>query len=441
MPDEISNAKNTKDAMRRKRTDTDNGKPRVCQEWQVYQKMTYQTQWKTEIDKEWDALTKKWEAENPGQPMKALRFNFMNTFLQAKYTEESEEVKDKVRKRQEAMKEEGSGDNSDKEADAKNKVFQKAIDKLSKTLASMGAAINAQTGWHVSFLVGGPEPRQSGKIITFMLHCEKSATDQTFEEYLGKEEYEKSYIEPFDDFLHDSFHDMKGKEKKATKEKKKAKEPREPRRSDRSLLLFISNISLGAPASVTLPLVPVPSVPSVTPDNVASALIPLATSTPILNDGNIKPTTDARAMDTDKNLPTTSRLEEVKAWMRNKKKDLPPAVDVDAYGPSFMAWWIVIQPTWRLANNSSFIYETPGMEDWRSLQKGGASGLYTIIIALSWWIKALSPADSSICAWTAIHDVNWVIDQIYEKIGGASQGKKQGCEEPSTSGKGKSIHN
>lgn len=101
------------------------GKPRVGQEWQVYQQMTYETQWKVEIDKEWDALTKEWEAKNPGQPMITSRFNFMNTFLQAKYKEESEEVKDEVKKRRAAMKEEGGGGNNDMEADAKNEAFQK----------------------------------------------------------------------------------------------------------------------------------------------------------------------------------------------------------------------------------------------------------------------------------------------------------------------------
>ena len=139
------------------------------------------------------------------------------------------------------------------------------------------------------------------------------------------------------------------------------------------------------------------------------------------------------------NLPTTCRPEEVKAWIKNKKKDSPPDVDIDAYGSSFMAWWIAIQPTWRLANDSSFVYATPAMEDWRSLHKGGAAGLYTVIVALSWWIKALPLADSSIRAWTAVHDVNWVIDQISEKIefGRASPGKKRGHEEPTPPGKGK----
>ena len=45
---------------------------------------------------------------------------------------------------------------------------QRAIDKLPKTLATLGESIQRQTGWNISFLVGGPEPRQNGQIITYM---------------------------------------------------------------------------------------------------------------------------------------------------------------------------------------------------------------------------------------------------------------------------------
>lgn len=108
-----------------------------------------------------------------------------------------------------------------------------------------------------------------------------------------------------------------------------------------------------------------------------------------------------------------------------------------------MAWWIAIQPRWRVADDSSFIYETPAGEEWHILHKGGSAGLYTVVVALSWWIKALPPAESSTRAWTAVHDVQWVIDQISENIEIASttspapQGKKRGCEESEESGRGK----
>lgn len=32
----------------------------------------------------------------------------------------------------------------------------------------MGEAIESQTGWNITFLVGGPEPINEGKIMTYM---------------------------------------------------------------------------------------------------------------------------------------------------------------------------------------------------------------------------------------------------------------------------------
>ena len=46
--------------------------------------------------------------------------------------------------------------------------FRSAIDKLPRTLSMMGESIFKQTGWFVTFLVGGPELHQNGKIMTFM---------------------------------------------------------------------------------------------------------------------------------------------------------------------------------------------------------------------------------------------------------------------------------
>ncbi|KIJ96580.1 hypothetical protein K443DRAFT_61295, partial [Laccaria amethystina LaAM-08-1] len=112
------------------------------------------------------------------------------------------------------------------------------------------------------------------------------------------------------------------------------------------------------------------------------------------------------------NLPTTSRPEAIAAWIKSKKKDIQPNIKADDYGSSFMAWWIAIQPKWRLADDSSFVYSMPAGEDWRFLHKGGSAGLYIVVVALSWWIKILTPDDSYIRVWTAVRDVTWVIDQI-----------------------------
>jgi hypothetical protein len=98
-------------------------KPRIPLEWQVYQLMTYESKWKPIIDEEWDELKKNWEEENPETKMTETRFNFMNTFLQEKYNQEPEDIKDQVRKRREIMKE-AAVDEVDAWNDEKNKAYQ-----------------------------------------------------------------------------------------------------------------------------------------------------------------------------------------------------------------------------------------------------------------------------------------------------------------------------
>ena len=50
-------------------------------------------------------------------------------------------------------------------------------------------------------------------------------------------------------------------------------------------------------------------------------------------------------------------------------------------------------------------------ENWQVLRKGGTSGIYVIVIALSWWIKAQHRAHN-VNAWAAVSDLLWVIEQI-----------------------------
>ena len=98
------------------------------------------------------------------------------------------------------------------------------------------------------------------------------------------------------------------------------------------------------------------------------------------------------------NLPTTSRPDEVAVWIRSRKKDSVPKVDADEFGSSFMAWWIAIKPDWRLSDDATFIYDVPNGEDWRQLHKGGSAGLYTVVVALSWWVGALPVEPPCSCA-------------------------------------------
>lgn len=100
-----------------------------------------------------------------------------------------------------------------------------------------------------------------------------------------------------------------------------------------------------------------------------------------------------------------------------------------------MAWWIALQPSWRVADDGSFNYEVPVDEDWGVLHKGGKAGLYTVVVALSWWVRALTPDIPAFRAWKAVEDIEWVINQIRRKC--AQTGKKRRLEETASSEKSK----
>ena len=214
------------------------GKPKILQEWQVYHQMTYESQWKAVIDDEWEKYKSTWEAENAAEELDVTRFMFMASFMRQKYLEETEEVQNKVKRRREELKEELEIEGEDKNVDYQkysklnvgmlnhNSPSCSTIDRLPRTLAVWGESIRKQTGWNISFLVGGPAPCQNGKIMTYMydtrltlarftlltnifnfrrLHCGNSQDGQDFRGFLGADEYDKHIITPFDDFLHEAF--------------------------------------------------------------------------------------------------------------------------------------------------------------------------------------------------------------------------------------------
>ena len=58
--------------------------------------------------------------------------------------------------------------------------------------------------------------------------------------------------------------------------------------------------------------------------------------------------------------------------------------------------------------------DVPQGETWQRLKKGGTSGIYVVIMGLSWLIGAeqseRSKKDTD--TWTVVEDISWVIQQI-----------------------------
>jgi hypothetical protein len=77
-----------------------------------------------------------------------------------------------------------------------------------------------------------------------------------------------------------------------------------------------------------------------------------------------------------------------------------------------MEWWKQIQPSWRTDEGSVALNrKTPRGETWQVLRKGGTAGIYVVVMALSWWIKAQQVQRDN-PAWMAVDDLSWVMQQM-----------------------------
>jgi hypothetical protein len=88
-----------------------------------------------------------------------------------------------------------------------------------------------------------------------------------------------------------------------------------------------------------------------------------------------------------------------------------------------MKWWTALQPSWRQKLvDGALATNIPADEKWEGLSKGGTAGIYTVIVALSWWIKVV-PATADGDAWVAVRDVAWVMGRICATLGSANKSR------------------
>ncbi|EDR04482.1 uncharacterized protein LACBIDRAFT_304605 [Laccaria bicolor S238N-H82] len=180
-------------------------KPKMLQAWQAYHALTYQTKWKPFIQERWTAYQEEWATEHPEESKPAKgRFQIMVEFIKEKYAGETPEIRAECEEYRKNRRDETPTALAGEEA-TKNIELQSAITRLPRSLAAMGASLMEQTGWNITILAGGPSPEHDGMIVSFLSHTGKTKSGETFEKFLGKQDYDASLLLPFERFLNSSF--------------------------------------------------------------------------------------------------------------------------------------------------------------------------------------------------------------------------------------------
>lgn len=95
-----------------------------------------------------------------------------------------------------------------------------------------------------------------------------------------------------------------------------------------------------------------------------------------------------------------------------------------------MLWWVKMQPTWR--GGERLDRTLPTETDWEPILRGGSNGLSMVVMALSWWVRAMgSNGHQDTELSVAIDDVKWVLSELVAMLSTANldTGKKRPREE------------
>ena len=71
-------------------------KSRTLQAWQAYQALTYESQWREEVDNKWGDYLATWNTANPDEKPEKTRLVYLMEFMKEKLAAETDEMKQKV---------------------------------------------------------------------------------------------------------------------------------------------------------------------------------------------------------------------------------------------------------------------------------------------------------------------------------------------------------
>ncbi|KAF9033671.1 hypothetical protein BJ165DRAFT_1309147, partial [Panaeolus papilionaceus] len=92
------------------------------------------------------------------------------------------------------------------------------------------------------------------------------------------------------------------------------------------------------------------------------------------------------------NLSTKHRPSLVHTWMRGSVRNrskVPTIHNVEKYGVDVLRWWKSLQPPRRVQDSQPpYSPETFSRNGgaWGDLVRGGSSGIYTVLMAVAWWV-------------------------------------------------------
>jgi hypothetical protein len=111
---------------------------------------------------------------------------------------------------------------------------------------------------------------------------------------------------------------------------------------------------------------------------------------------------------------------------------MPKIKNIMKYKVSWQKWWQGLQPKWRRLDDGTLSQEVPDInETWICLRRGGPNGIFVIVLAFSWWVKATDGIDDDKELHDALEDIIWVINHMAEApaLSGQLAGRKHAQED------------
>ena len=128
-------------------------------------------------------------------------------------------------------------------------------------------------------------------------------------------------------------------------------------------------------------------------------------------------------------LGYSGRPKEVGEWIKTRNFSNVPTLDLKCFVAAWWKWWEGLQPAWRVVQTRTTPDDYVAADDWPKLRKAGNNGIFTVILALSWWMENIKKGDGASKFFEARDDVSWVLDQLNVdrpslKSGGRSSRKR-----------------